>query len=658
MRTPFTLHSKVLIISIVLTIPSSKPYFNLAIAANPENQSLQEDWNKAAEYEMLGDKAEAEMRAFLLQHYPKFKAPTDVEAWQKKIPELRKEALEKIYLRGFPADALSRKPKIVWGDVLQPDPAYVIRKLRYEIYPDYWIPALLYEPVDLKSKVPVILNANGHHNGGKACDYKQIRCINIAKRGMLALNYEFIGMGELQADTRHDELAYANMTGLSSTGFFYLAMKYGLDILLDHPHADSTRVGMTGLSGGGWQTIVFSALDPRITLSVPVAGYTSIRARIELNNSYGDLEQIPTDLVTILDYQDMTAMLVPRPALLILNDQDDCCFKTAETLPVIYDAVLPTYQAFGAMDRFASYNNLDPGIHNYEADNRSQFYQFINRHFKMKTPQSDIHKADEIYQESELNVGLPVEQETIQHIAAIRARKLAYEKSPPKSPQKKEQLRKKVKEIIRFPQYTVMRQRINKFGQVNCDKLRIGPFTVPFYYSLNKESDRTTLIISDNGGCHVKEKQIKTALNESHNIVKVDIFATGENQYAHSYQLCVESVGFRLLGIQVAQILSCAKEAISQTKVKRVHVVASGKMSKLAAIIAAALEPGIFADLSTDNQINPLRLIIEKSIPYKNAPSLFCFGLLEVVTMSQLIALMDGVTFLEVGRGLAPIRGR
>jgi hypothetical protein len=193
-------------------------------------------------------------------------------------------------------------------------------------------------------------------------------------------------------------------------------------------------------------------------------------------------------------------------------------------------------------------------------------------------------------------------------------------------------------------------------------EIKIGPFMVPFYFSLNKKSDKTTLIIGDNGGCHVDEYQIKTALNESHNLVKVDIFGTGENQYAHSYQLCVESVGFRLLGIQVAQILSCAKEAISQTNVKKVNVVASGRMTKLAAIIAAALEPGLFADLSTYNQwewdINPLRLIIEKSMSYTDAPSLFCFGLLEVVNMSQLVALMDGVTFVEVGRGLAPIRGQ
>jgi hypothetical protein len=234
---------------------------------------------------------------------------------------------------------------------------------------------------------------------------------------------------------------------------------------------------------------------------------------------------------------------------------------------------------------------------------------------------------------------------------------MAYEKNPPKSPQEKEHLRQKVKEIIRLPQYTVMRAKTNKFGTVNCDKLKIGPFTVPFYYALNDKSDRTTLVIADGGGCDVGDNKIQKALNESHNLVKVDIFGTGENQYAHTYQLCVESIGFRLLGIQVAQILYCAKEAISQTEVKKVHVVASGRMSKLAAIIAAALEPGLFAELSVGGQINPLRLIIEKSISYKNAPSLFCFGLLEVVNVPQLIALMDGVTFLEAGRGLAPIRG-
>ena len=40
-------------------------------------------------------------------------------------------------------------------------------------------------------------------------------------------------------------------------------MTRGLDLLLAHEHADPTRVGVTGLSGGGWQTIFISALDSR-----------------------------------------------------------------------------------------------------------------------------------------------------------------------------------------------------------------------------------------------------------------------------------------------------------------------------------------------------------------------------------------------------------
>jgi len=52
------------------------------------------------------------------------------------------------------------------------------------------VPALLYEPTNLSGRVPVVLNVNGHDGSGKVAAYKQARCINQAKRGMLALNDE------------------------------------------------------------------------------------------------------------------------------------------------------------------------------------------------------------------------------------------------------------------------------------------------------------------------------------------------------------------------------------------------------------------------------------------------------------------------------------
>ena len=128
----------------------------------------------------------------------------------------------------------------------------------------------------LTGKVPVILNVNGHTPLGKQYPPKQIRCINQAKRGMLALNVEWVGMGQLMGPGfDHARMNQLDLCGTSGLAPFYLDMKRGLDVLLSLDHADPNRVAVTGLSGGGWQTIFISSLDTRVTLANPVAGYSS-----------------------------------------------------------------------------------------------------------------------------------------------------------------------------------------------------------------------------------------------------------------------------------------------------------------------------------------------------------------------------------------------
>ena len=155
----------------------------------------------------------------------------------------------------------------------------------------------------MKGRVPVVLNVNGHDSKGKAAPYKQIRCINLAKRGMLALNAEWLGMGQLQGDGfAHNRMNQLDLCGTSGLAVFYLVMEQGLDVLVDHPHADVERVAMAGLSGGGWQTILLSSLDRRVTLANPVAGYSSFKTRVEFFADIGDSEQTPTDLAKLADY--------------------------------------------------------------------------------------------------------------------------------------------------------------------------------------------------------------------------------------------------------------------------------------------------------------------------------------------------------------------
>src|SRR5262249_1004281 len=276
---------------------------------------------------------------------PEVKSPDE---WESLATRLREKVLERVVFRGEAAAWRDAKCRVEWLETILDTPGYRVKKLRYEALPGLWIPALLYEPEKLSGKVPVILDVNGHDGNGKAAKYKQIRCINQAKRGMLALNVEWLGMGQLRGDGyHHGRMNQLDLCGTSGLAPFYLAMKRGLDVLLALEHADPERVAVTGLSGGGWQTIFISSLDTRVKLTNPVAGYSSFRTRIKHFKDLGDSEQTPCDLGTVADYTHLTALMAPRPTLLTYNSKDDCCFESGYALPPLLEAAAPIFKLFG-----------------------------------------------------------------------------------------------------------------------------------------------------------------------------------------------------------------------------------------------------------------------------------------------------------------------
>ena len=194
---------------------------------------------------------------------------SSAKEWEALARKYREDTLRKVVFRGEAAKWREMETKVKWLDTIEGGPGYRIRKLIYEAVPGMWIPALLYEPKKLDGLVPVVLNVNGHDRGsGKAADYKQTRCINQAKRGMIALNLEWVGMGQLHTPGfGHYKMNQLDLCGTSGLAPFYLSMSRGLDILLQHEHADSNRVAVAGLSGGGWQTIIISSATAMITSS-------------------------------------------------------------------------------------------------------------------------------------------------------------------------------------------------------------------------------------------------------------------------------------------------------------------------------------------------------------------------------------------------------
>ena len=85
-----------------------------------------------------------------------------------------------------------------------------------------------------------------------------------------------------------------------------------------------------------------------------------------------DIEQNPTDFRDGQDYTHLVAMRAPRPTLLINNAEDHCCFRAPIIKPHIFDGVRTFFSLYGAANKFLWYENVDPGTHNYQRDNREQ----------------------------------------------------------------------------------------------------------------------------------------------------------------------------------------------------------------------------------------------------------------------------------------------
>jgi hypothetical protein len=498
----------------------------------------------------------------------------------------------------------------------------------------------------------VFLNVNGHDGAGKAAGYKQIRCINMAKRGIIAMNLEWFGMGQLRGPGfTHYKLNQLDLCGTSGVGTFYLAMKRGLDILLAHERADSSRVGVAGLSGGGWQTIFFSSLEPRVTLSNPVAGYSSFLTRIHHYSDLGDSEQTPVDLAATGDYAHLTAMLAPRVALLTFNQKDNCCFAAPHALPPLLEATRPVYQLFGKAANLHEHVNYDPGNHNFERDNREALYRVIGEHWFANDKSylgTEIACEKEVKKAEELAVELPADNLDLQKLATKLMQDLPRERAN----------RAGLRQVLRLSTQTngkVVATKVEeaKLGsaQVMRWKLRLDDaWTVPAVEISAGDAKRTALVIGDEGRATTAE-QVRTLLADGWRVVAIDPFYFGESKiksHGFLFALLVSSVGDRPLGVQAKQLQQIAEWLKAERDAKEVRIFTAGPRTSLVALAAAASDERI-GGLQLQGSLGSLKEIIEQGGQVDKTPEQFCFGLLATADIRQLAELVSPreVRFVE-----------
>ena len=596
-----------------------------------------------------------------------------VAEWEPHAERMRRGTLAKVVFRGEAAAWRDAKVNVVWLETIDGGPGYKIKKLRYEALPGLWIPALLYEPDKLSGKVAVGLAVNGHDPLGKAAKYKQIRCINMAKRGMIVLNLEWFNMGQLKHENfAHYKMNQLDLCGTSGLAPFYLAMSKGIDVLLAHPNADFSKVAVSGLSGGGWQTIFISALDTRVTLTNPVAGYSSIRTRARYSQDLGDSEQTPVDLAAIADYAQLTALMAPRPTLLTYNAKDNCCFKAEHALPPLVEAARPIFALYGKTDHLRTHVNHDPGDHNFERDNREAYYRMLGDHFFAGQPfntkeiTSDNSKEspfdDGVKTPEQLHVELPEINENFHSLAMKLAATLPRDGVLPTTQESavawKTQKVERLREVTRFKREAVQavpETDAKPFadGTVTHWWLRVGgAWTVPAVELTRGKPIGQVLIVADQGRKSIPVELVDEWLNKGYRVIALDPFYLGESKiterdFLHALQL--SCVGDRPLGVQAAQIAAIACWAKGEFPGGPPQVVAIGPRTSLATLVASALEPEAVAGIELRESLGSLKQVLEDNLGVHQVPEYYCFGLLEHFDIVSLAALSTPhlVTFVN-----------
>jgi len=587
---------------------------------------------------------------YLMQRVPRLPRLLDATSWKEEAKRIRTHVLEEVIFHGWPEDWVNSPPVFEEVESIPSGADYRIQKLRYEIIPGFYSAAILYLPEKLEGKVPAILNVNGHNQPGKALEWKQKRCINFARNGILALNLEWLYFGELRhPENSHWFGAHLDLVGANAAGLFYLAMRRGLDYLASHPLVDQERLGVTGLSGGGWQTIVLSALDERVRVSVPVAGYSSLVSRIERSSDIGDIEQNATDMLVGQDFPHLTAMRAPRPTLLIYNNDDDCCFRAPLVKPYIFEAVQPFFALMGAPEALEWHENLDPGDHNYQLDNRIQAYRFFTRHFNLPIVEEEPAVAGEIEDPEDLVVGLPEHNLTVLGVARQLARNVG--RDSPGLSTSVELERRKLRELIRLSDVDLKHLWAidnTKEGGIESISYRLEftdrlSATGVWMKATTASANAPVTIVLNDSGKKDASQVVSKRLNRGEQVLAVDLLFRGEASSPNpaGYTQLVATTGGRPLGIQVSHLLRLTNWVLARSGGTQARIETRGIRSQVTGLIAAALRPDLYSQLVIEEGMGSLGYLLEAPISYHEAPDLFCLDLFAEFDVERLVRMAE-----------------
>jgi dienelactone hydrolase len=363
----------------------------------------------------------SQMYAFVNANIPPLARFQSVEEWKRYKTQTR-AAIRR--LLGIDDILAKHKPRFIHKGTMARD-GYVIEKVNYESYPGMFVPAVVYVPQGLTSRAPAIISISGH----SICDskaYERVQTLNynLVRRGLIVMAYDYFGAFERASsnpckvegsrDPQDDHYnGLFSYTARTATGIEVLDGIRAIDYLYSRPDVDRSRLAFTGPSGGGNSTYWVSAMDERVTLSIPVSSASSYDFWIKGDHVW-DHHQRPPGLRALAEIGTLYAMAAPRP-LLIVNGRPEMASLQFPPALDSYRYAREVYRLYGR-ENAIDIREAD-SLHGYTPDKRLHTYEWLERWFfagKMPHGRPDLAFTPEPVES--LVVGLPPDNLNIRQL--------------------------------------------------------------------------------------------------------------------------------------------------------------------------------------------------------------------------------------------------
>jgi putative heme-binding domain-containing protein len=354
-----------------------------------------------------------------------------LDGWKERAETLRRELLKA--WGGFPETPCPLEPRTL--GVLQRE-GYRVEKIVFQTRPGVFMTANAYVP-DAPGKHPAILAVHGHWRGAKQDPVVQARCIGAAKPGFFVLAVDAFGAGERGVGKAlgeyHGEMTAATLlpAGLPLSGLQVYENTRAVDYLRTRPEVDGEKIGITGASGGGNQTMYAAAWDDRLKAAAAVCSVGNYRAY--LGTACCLCELVPGAL-RFTEEWGVLGLTAPR-ALMVVNATRDAVQFSVDEAKKSLQGAEAVYRLYGKP------KNLRHAVfesgHDYSRPMREAVYGWMRLHLGGEGDGAPVAEPEHKTEDPEALRCYPGDTRpddfvTIPRFAAAEGRKLLAARAEPK----------------------------------------------------------------------------------------------------------------------------------------------------------------------------------------------------------------------------------